>query len=392
MLDQQKTTDTIPRVSVDKILKTLDFVASIGGKTSFEQVRLYLAKHSDRLVPASATAMWKTALDSLSELKKLGFMTVGVLPNKKSLVLRNAETPCQITEAGGILAELYRNSRGKAFDEMMLAWLRSHTYFRAFIIRLQQQPLFVPDVTSVKQLGPDALKLESLDLLASRIADNCIQRLKAIDFPQEKGKVLVRVISERLRTLGQQVSLTELGSKQWVDAIQDRVVIPAFLAAESLPFDAVTFQHVIRASKDFFAASITTAYPDYSLRVIFATCDFYPDVKEDPDQDVKEVSHHGKTYASSQFIDALINAYQRLSGAASVYVDAYSLRAVVCLQLMIQPQVFEACLKQAMDRQSGSEVTVYTELPFDPPPPGEDYVEVDGNRIGLIKLAFNQGG
>jgi hypothetical protein len=36
-------------------------------------------------------------------------------------------------------------------------------------------------------------------------------------------------------------------------------------------------------------------------------------------------------------------------------------------------------------------MSVYTELPFEPPPQGENYVEVNRRRIGRVKLIYKSG-
>ena len=71
------------------------------------------------------------------------------------------------------------------------------------------------------------------------------------------GLMLTRDV--RVQDLGRAV-LSGLDAKKWVDALQDRVVTPALLTAERMPFtDAVTLQHILRAGRDFFAAGWTTA-------------------------------------------------------------------------------------------------------------------------------------
>ena len=47
---------------------------------------------------------------------------------------------------------------GRAYDELFVLWFREHHYFRRLVLRLLEGPLFVPDVTSVTQLGIDAVK------------------------------------------------------------------------------------------------------------------------------------------------------------------------------------------------------------------------------------------
>ena len=387
-----KNTDSIPRASVEQIIDVLAYVASAGRKSTFEQVRLFLAERSQRKAPGSRTAMWTVARDILSDLQKMGLMNVGALPRKQSHAHRYADSPCEMTERGVALTALHKESRGRAFDELLLHWMNEHAYFRVLICRLHQEPLFVPEITSIKEIGVDGLRTAQLNGLAERITDHCLNRLEIAHFANKKVNIFTQNISDRVQHLQQTLALTDLDAKRWVDTIQDKVVTPAFLAAESLPFDMVTFQHLLKAAKEFYAASWTTSHPDYALRVIFPTCEFRPDIVDNPTAEVCEVIHHGKAFACKRFTTSLAEAYRRLAGSSAGYVDAYKLRALVCVDLQIQPQVFAACLKELIHIGSSSEMTIYTELPFDPPPQGEEYLQIGQNRIGLLKLTFQRGG
>ena len=87
----------------------------------------------------------------------------------------------------------------------------------------------------------------------------------------------------------------------------------------------------------------------------------------------------------------MIAAYSRVAGVSGGYADAYSLRAIVCVDLQVQPPVFASCLKELIAAGDAAELVVYTELPFTPPPQGEDYVEVGSRRIGRLKLKSTRG-
>ena len=77
----------------------------------------------------------------------------------------------------------------------------------------------------------------------------------------EKAEAFARAVGKRVQDLGR-TALTGLDAKKWVDTIQDKVVLPSILTAEELPFsDPVTFQHVLKAARDFFAASWTSSRP-----------------------------------------------------------------------------------------------------------------------------------
>jgi hypothetical protein len=199
-------------------------------------------------------------------------------------------------------------------------------------------------------------------------------------------------ILSRLGGVESDLRAPDLDAKKFIDTVQDSVVIPAFLATEALPFDPVTFQHVLKASRDFYTAAWTSAHPDFEGRTVFLTCELYPDPLLSEDVSVQQIIHHGQAYAAELFPTALVNAYGRLAGAASGYVDAYALRALVCLDLKLQPQVFAKCLGHLSTPGTLADIAIYTELPFAFHPSGEEYLEVNGHRIGRIKVSPKIGG
>jgi hypothetical protein len=167
-------------------------------------------------------------------------------------------------------------------------------------------------------------------------------------------------------------------------------VVPSLLAAEALPFDPVTLQHLIKASQDFFLASWTSSHPDFGGRVVFSTCDVDPVPVADASAQTYAVAHHGKTYAWPHFEKAVHSAYRKLADAGRrSYVSAYELRALVCVELRIQPPVFAACLEQLLQMRRPKAPAIYIEIPFQPPPKGEPYVEIGKNRtrVGRLKIA-----
>ncbi len=389
-MEVAKTTDSIPRVTVDQMLLVLDAVSrSANGKATFDTVRQALHARSTRRAPASREAMWTAARDALSDLQRLGYAAVGVLPRKRSEVERLRETPCELTESGRALVKVSEEKRGRAFDELLVAWMNGHPYFRAFVVRLLDGPLFVPDVTSAKQFSVERTGTSAST--ADKVVANCVARLNVIGFPANKVEVFEREVRARVEQQEAKTVLADLDAKKWVDVIQDLVVIPAFLAAESLPFDSVTFQHLIKVSQDFLAAAWTSSHPTFEGRVVFQTCEFRPDPRDEAQ--TTEVVHHGKSFATaSGFSTALQTNYQKIGGPQPGYVSAYALRALVCCEMAIQPVVFARCLEDLIRAGATAGMTIYTELPFTPPPAGEGYVEVNKRRVGLIKLVGANGG
>jgi hypothetical protein len=90
------------------------------------------------------------------------------------------------------------------------------------------------------------------------------------------------------------------------------------------------------------------------------------------------------------FAKAIREAYIAAAGTTSAYVSAYVIRAIVCVDLRIPLAVFARSLESLISTGPQAELTVYTELPFEPPPQGENYVEVGKRRIGRLKLTYKK--
>ncbi|ACZ61408.1 hypothetical protein [Dehalococcoides mccartyi] len=384
--------DSIPRVRVDQLLDVLSEVASSTVRCSFDQVRNYLYKTAKRKAPPSREASWTVARDVLSDLQRFNFLKSGPLPRKRSEVDRLRETPCEITDSGSELARLYREKRAEAFNKLLIAWMSGHPYFRTMNLRLLRGPMYIPDITGIKQLGKDLTFPPKRDMLGDRIKETCSARLKSIEYPEEKITVFLDTVEKRLDRLGEFASEAHLDAKKLVDIIEDNVVVPALLESESLFFDSITLQHLIGCAQDFYSASVTSSYPGFTGRVLFSTCDFSPDPTTNPAVEITDVIHHGRSLVSDRFADILLSSYKQLASPSMGYVDIYALRALVCVKLKIQPVVFALCLEQAIEEGLKEGTSIYTELPFNPHPTGETYVEIRGKRIGMIKLTFTKGG
>jgi hypothetical protein len=107
-----------------------------------------------------------------------------------------------------------------------------------------------------------------------------------------------------------------------IDLVQDSIVLPAFLEAEDLPFDPVTFQQLLKCGQKFFCTSWTASLPSFASRVVFPTCEYDVPLYSDPNASVNQVVHHGVSYAESLFTEAIRNAYIAAAGGSSGYVSA----------------------------------------------------------------------
>jgi hypothetical protein len=383
-----KITDTIPRASVDQLLGGLKFLQTRGGRLSFEDLRVWLLARSQRRAPNTTTAMWTVARDVLSELDKLKLAKVGVLPRKLSDVDRLRTAPCEILPSGVELADLYARDLGQAYDGILICWLAQHQYFRGLMVRVQRSPLHVPDITSLAQLGHQDVKARHTTAILTNLITDCTARLQHVGWTSERLDQFRTAAERRVTALDLFFADTELDAKRLMDSVQDGIVLPAFLEAEELPFDPVTFEQLLRVSQEFLASAWTASLPSFRGRVVFSVCEFHPALEADGDVTNTAITHHGISFAEPSFSRALRDAYAAVAGGApgSAYASAYAIRAIVCLQLQIPPPVFAKCLEALISSGPRADLTIYTELPFERPPQGEDYVEVGKRRVGSLKL------
>jgi len=384
-------TDSIPRASIDQILQGLRFVAVQDGTTTFDAVRTHLLAASNRKAPNTTTAMWTVARDVLTELAKLGLASIGVLPRKLSDVNRLRDTPCKISEQGVELARLHAEKVGRAYDTLLILWLQEHPYFRRMVQRLLESPLYVPDVTNIGQLGLEAVKGTAVPAISEILVTNCITRLKTVGWGDDKLSILRSAIQLRIKNLEAELGAADVDAKRLIDLVQDGIVLPAFLEAEALPFDPVTFQQILKCGQEFLCMAWTASLPSFAGRVVFPTCEYDVPLHTEPNARVAKIVHHGASYAEPRFTDAIRSAYIAVAGPASGYVSAYAVRAMVCIDLRVPLIVFARCFESLIAAGPRAGMSVYTELPFEPPPQGETYVEVNRSRIGGLKLTYKIG-
>jgi hypothetical protein len=380
----QHVTDTIPRARLRQILDALAAVSMMGGCT-FDEVRGFLSRRS-KTTSLTPFAMATVARDVLSDLNRLQLVHIGPIPRKRSELEQRKHAKCEITDDGAKLAELYRATPGQAFDRLLLSWINEHPYFRLFILRVMQSPLFIPTVTSVKQFDRKLLANSNSSEIIQQIAANCVNRLIRASTPAAKISAFKEFFQEKMNELWHH-RLSELDAKTLIDAIENRAVLPALLKAENLPFDAVTFERLLWAARDFLCAASISSHPDFSGNVVFATSCFKPDLLANPDAPAVSVTHRGYTFTRETFQERFTEAYRSVAGQSRAFIDIYALRAIVCLSLKIQPKVFNKCLESLANDSARSHQTIFFELPFKPPPKGELYVQVGNQRIGQVNIS-----
>ena len=101
-MTDQKPTDSIPRANVGQVFQVLRHLAGTGGRSTFDDVRVFLVKRSPRIAPSSRSAMYTVARDVLLDLQKLEFIQARMLPRTQSQLETLSESPCELTETGNL--------------------------------------------------------------------------------------------------------------------------------------------------------------------------------------------------------------------------------------------------------------------------------------------------
>jgi hypothetical protein len=374
-------TDTIPRASLESIVSSLEIIASASDAVPFDDVRIALQQVSlARPSPLLRTAMLSTTRDVLADLRRLKLIDlVGPLPRPSQTVQK--ECLCRLTLAGIDMARKFQNDKGLGYDALFALWYEFHPHFATLITRLQSRPFFLPEFTGAKHLSPELIKTLDTGIFAEGIAAKTVAKLPAQFFEHVSSERVILEVTSRAAELHSKTSMeTVVDPQQAVEKIQDTVVAPAILACEGLEFDRVSLKHILKAARDFFACSSTTMLPDCDSRTYFITSHL-----DQGENDKTHIVHHGVRYAEDSFGAVMRSCYEMLNMGGMSWVDAYALRAQVCVDLRIQQEVFNRCLGEYVERNPGG---VGTELAFKCGPAGEKPIEVRGKEIGLIKLTF----
>jgi hypothetical protein len=376
-----QTTDTIPRASLESVVLGLDRIAASSGKVELDEVRRTLqAWAQDRSGPLLRNDMLSTTRDVLADLRRLRLIEIeGPLPRPA----QKEQKPCLcvITESGAELAKQFAQDSGRGYDALFSLWYQDHPYFASMVRRLQLRPFYLPEFTGIKHLGVALLRERDAQKFAEGIAEKTGQKLPDGFFETIDQEHLKKEIISRANDLHQKTSLESVSDLQLVvDKIQDTVVAPAVIACERLGFDRVTLKHILKACRDFIISSSTTRLPECDSRAYFITCHLQPGA----DSKVRIV-HHGVTFAEQQFHGMMKRCYRHLSRDSGTWVNAYALRAKVCIEMGIQQEVFNRCFRTYVEKNVGN---VATELSFRSSHFGETPIDVKGKEISLIQLNY----
>lgn len=357
----------------------LEAIASSLDPVELEDVRLVLHEHArDRFGPVLRNDMLSTTRDVLADLRRLKLIEIeGPLPRPS---LKNAKPClCRATAAGTEVWREFMEDYGRGCDRLFTLWYEHHPYFATMIRRLQRGPFYLPEINAVKYFGMPLLRESDADKFAQGVAEITENRLPA-EFLDDIGRERLRSeITSRAIGLHERTSLeTATDLQSVVEKIQDAVIVPAMIACEQLDVDRVSLKHVLKAGRDFLACSSTALLSGCNARAHFMTCH----LQSGSDSKVRIV-HHGVRFGEQQFESSMKRCYRLLRRDTGPWVNAYMLRAHVCVEIGIQQEVFNRCFKAYVEQHARS---VATELSFKNTHFGESAIDVKGKEIGLIQL------
>src|SRR5207244_12050461 len=90
---------------------------------------------------------------------------------------------------------------GRAYDALLILWLQEHPYFRRFVVRLLESPLYVPDVTNIGQLGLESVKGTAVPAISETLVRNCMARLKAVGWGDDELSSLRSCMQRRAKAI-----------------------------------------------------------------------------------------------------------------------------------------------------------------------------------------------
>lgn len=374
-------TDTIPRASLESIVRGLEVIATSPEPVELEEVRLSLHDSArDRFGPVLRNDMLSTTRDVLADLRRLWLIEIeGPLPRPS----QREQKPClcRPTAAGVDLWRKFEIDCGRGYDELFTLWYKHHPHFANMIRRLQRGPFYLPEFNGIKHFGVPLLRQSDAEPFARGIGEIVASRMPPQFFASISREQLGAQILSRAKELHEKMSLETAPDLQAiVEKIQDSVIVPAVIACEQLEFDRVSLKHILKIGREFLACSSTSMLSEYEARAHFITCHLVRIAG-----DKAQIVHHGVQFSEQQFDAAMKRCYRTLRSEKGPWVDAYTLRAKVCVEMSIQQEVFNRCFETYVEQHAGS---VATELSFRAAYSGETPIGVRGKEIGLIQLNF----
>jgi len=360
----QQETDSIPRTTLSDLFLALRVVVK-ESPTTLELLRQHFCV--DRKCRTRGDLLWSTAAYNAQELQRLGLLNVTSIPKAKKAYEQLKERPIVATELGLRLSDRLKENRAEAYDQLFSAMFAAHPYLRAFVRLIRERDLFVPVVTSLKDLSP---KYGSAGSLVEDVSRNSLDLESFFRILRMRLNRVERELSDEEQTeIGQRIDVLLAGiapaansdeptefAKKFLSKLND-YVLPVLFNKEGLTFDFRTHQILWAFGQEWKLWQSTSDHPDYDGRIIFRTATIALSATEDRVEAL--VFDSGLAKTRENFLGKLYEAYLKVQRRTKdTYILAWQLRAVFCLDNRCQESVFSRLMEEHYTGSDEFELTL----------------------------------
>ncbi len=294
------------------------------------------------------------------------------LPSSRHRVDAYRRTSFTLTTVGKEWA--WANNLGEAREILGKALISQHPYFREYLTKLSNGPLFVPEFTETDiGSGSDADALDYAGLVAE-----AIRRL--IASPAGVGRSTPDIRSRVEDYVRRRFSKRQpKNRKALLDAVQDAVLF-GVLRAENLGADPISFVTISSWSRELFLTGnsrYVVEAPGGWLH--WAAADIAP-IRSN----INYV-RRGLNRAGDEVVAMLKNASSELKTPGTELVRIYPLRGTVAFRCGVANELVNRVLEELVTKQRPSpyEIWVSAGALFDPPA-SEQPLSIGGRKYHLV--------
>lgn len=380
-------TDSVPRTTLLDLFTTLRVVAK-DSPTTLETIRQHFCVERQRRT--AGDLLWSTAAYNVQELNRLGLLEAEAIPKNKRNYEQLKLRKVAATEKGLKLSSVFGENRAGAYDELFKLMYAAHPYLRAFVQVLNENYVFAPVVTSLKDhVSPKYSSALSLveDILGKSVDVDSFyrlleQRLKRSLTTNERGE-----LAAGLKALVDEVGLAATSedptefSKKFLLKIND-CILPILLKKEGLSFDYRTHRTLWSFGQEWKLWQSTSDHPEHDGRLIYRTATIR--LTSSGNRIDRLCFDSGLAKTRENFLDKLYHAYTKVQRMTkSTFSLAWQLRAVFCFDNRCQESVFDRLMEEHYMGSDEYELTLEIQRQrgqYDRP------LRVANRNIGLIRV------
>ena len=308
---------------------------------------------------------------------RLDWVLKAPLPSVRHRVDAYRQTSYVLTPAGREWAET-RNA-GEARELLGTALIRQHPYFRQYLAKLAQKPLFIPEFTET-DIGPGS-DLNSLDYAA--LAEEAIKRVVSSPAGVMGVNLAIRDrIEEYVRR--RYSKRPPKNRKALLGAVQD-AVDSGVLRAVNLRVDTTSFATISSWSRELFLTG-------HSRYVAEAPGGWLHWAAADITANRDSVSYvrRGLSQVGDDVVAMLRSAAGELKTPGTELVRVYPLRGTVAFRCGVANEVVDRVLEELVTKKRTSpyDIWVTPGALFDPPA-SERPLSIEGRRYHLVVFGNN---